>query len=936
MRIPVATYRLQFHPEFKFQDALRILTYLDDLGISDIYASPIFKARRGSTHGYDVVDPSQLNPELGSDEDFAELTSDLSQRGMGWLQDIVPNHMAYDSENPFLVDILEHGPYSEYSDFFDVEWEHPFDDFKGKILIPMLGDFYGRCMERGEITLNYDENGLTVNYYDLWVPLRIESYNRFLTHDMDTLAKSLGRNHPDFVKLLGILYMVKNLSEETTGRERKDQAQFIKELLWELYTSNEDVHQFIQKNLALFNGEIEEGDRYELLDSLLSDQFFRLAFWKVGAEELNYRRFFTVNELICLRIEDLKVFQKTHSLISQLIKNGQIQGLRIDHLDGLYNPKQYLRRLRTKCGEDTYIVIEKILEIDEELPDDWPIQGTSGYDFLNQLNGLFCCRANEKAFDNIYGRLVEQRLNYQAWKIDNKRLIADTNLVGDVDNLAHRLKRIAGRYRYGRDFTLSGLRKSILEMLVQFPVYCTYINEEGVSERDRAYIREAIKNSNKCIPQLQNELTFIEKVLTLDYEDFLTEEDKTEWLHFSMRFQQFSGPLMAKGVEDTLFYVYNRMISLNEVGGDPGKFGITPKEFHSFNQRQLAHWPHTLNTTSTHDTKRSEDVRARLNVLSEIPEEWDQQVRRWQNLNDAFKIVTEKRTIPDPNNEYFLYQTLVGAFPFESASAGYQTFVDRVKAYVVKAVREAKVYTAWLRPDSEYEEGFVTFVERILKESEQNDFLADFRPFQQKIARYGIFNSLSQTLLKLTSPGVPDCYQGTELWDLSLVDPDNRRPVDYEERISFLQEIQRRCQTDINSLLSDLQATWQDGRMKLFLIYRALKARKQYRDIFEKGNYTPLKVEGKYAENIVAFARTHQKQTAIVVVPRFLTGVIQPDQEPYGEKVWGDTVLVLPKKLQADWLETITEREIPDQSRLSVGKILQNFPVALLLKADLR
>jgi len=936
MRIPVATYRLQFHPEFKFRDARRILTYLDDLGISDIYASPIFKARRGSTHGYDVVDPSQLNPELGSDEDFAALTSELSQRGMGWLQDIVPNHMAYDSENPFLVDILEHGPHSEYSDFFDVEWEHPFDDFKGKVLIPMLGDFYGRCMERGEIVLDYDEDGLTVNYYDLWVPLRIESYSRFLTYDMDTLAKSLGRNHPDFVKLLGILYMVKNLSEETTGRERKDQAQFIKELLWELYTSNEEVHQFIQKNLALFNGEIEEGDRYELLDSLLSDQFFRLAFWKVGAEELNYRRFFTVNELICLRIEDLKVFQKTHSLISQLIKNDQIQGLRIDHLDGLYNPKQYLRRLRTKCGDETYIVIEKILEIDEELPDDWPIQGTSGYDFLNQLNGLFCCRANEKAFDNIYGRLVEQRPDYRAWKIDNKRLIADTNLVGDVDNLAHMLKRIAGRYRYGRDFTLSGLRKSILEVLVQFPVYCTYINEEGVSERDRAYIHEAIKNSNKRIPQLQNELTFIEKVLTLDYEDFLTEEDKAEWLHFTMRFQQFSGPLMAKGVEDTLFYVYNRMISLNEVGGDPGKFGITPKEFHSFNQRQLTHWPHTLNTTSTHDTKRSEDVRARLNVLSEIPEEWDQQVRRWQNLNDAFKIVTEKRTIPDPNNEYFLYQTLVGAFPFENNPEEHQTCVDRIKAYVVKAVREAKVYTAWLRPDSEYEEGFVTFVERILKEAAQNDFLAEFRPFQQKIARYGIFNSLSQTLLKLTSPGVPDCYQGTELWDLSLVDPDNRRPVDYEERISFLQEIQRRCQTDINSLLSDLQATWQDGRMKLFLIYRALKARKQYRDVFEQGNYTPLKVEGKQAENIVAFARTHQKQTAIVVVPRFLTSVIQPDQEPYGEKVWGDTVLVLPKKLQADWLETITEREITDQARLPIGKILQNFPVALLLKGDLR
>ena len=384
------------------------------------------------------------------------------------------------------------------------------------------------------------------------------------------------------------------------------------------------------------------------------------------------------------------------------------------------------------------------MELDEELPDDWPIQGTSGYDFLNQVNGLFCSRANEKAFDNIYGRLVEQRPDYHNWKIGNKRLIADTNLVGDVDNLAHMLKRIAGRYRYGRDFTLSGLRKSILEVLVQFPVYCTYINEEGVSERDRAYIHQAIKQSNKRIPQLKNELDFIEKVLTLDYEDFLTDEDKAEWLHFSMRFQQFSGPLMAKGVEDTLFYVYNRMISLNEVGGNPGQFGITLKEFHAFNQRQLSHWPHTLNTSSTHDTKRSEDIRARLNVLSEIPEEWDQQVRRWITLNDAFKIVTEKRTIPDPNNEYFLYQTLVGAFPFSDDAEDYQTFVERIKAYVVKAVREAKVYTAWLHPDSEYEDGFVTFVERILKQSDQNDFLAEFRAFQQKIARYGIFNSLSQ------------------------------------------------------------------------------------------------------------------------------------------------------------------------------------------------
>jgi len=931
MRIPLATYRLQFNPAFGFQSASRILPYLQELGVSDIYASPIFKARKGSTHGYDIVDPAQLNPELGTEEDFAALTSELNQRGMGWLQDIVPNHMAYDSENPFLIDILEHGPHSEYSDFFDVEWEHPFDDFKGKLLTPLLGDFYGRCLERGEITLDYDEDGLTANYYNLWVPLRIESYARFLNHDLDRLARVLGRSNPDFVKLLGILYMLKNLTTET-GRERRDQAQFIKELLWELYNGNADVQEFIQYNLAIFNGQTGgNGDRYDLLDNLLSDQFFRLSFWKVGAEELNYRRFFTVNELICLRIEDIKVFQKTHSLISQLVKSGQIQGLRVDHLDGLYNPEHYLRRLRTKCGDDLYVVVEKILEKEETLPEDWPIQGTTGYDFLNQVNGLFCNRANERAFNAIYRHMVEHAPLYDDWMIDRKRLIAATNLVGDVDNLGHMLKSIAGKYRYGRDFTLSGLRKAILEVMVQFPVYCTYVNEDGVSDRDRAYIHHAVSKAYKRIPQLQNELAFVEKVLNLNYEDVLTEAEKAEWLHFTMRFQQFSGPLMAKGVEDTLFYVYNRLISLNEVGGHAGTFGISVDEFHRFNQRQLAQWPHTLNTTSTHDTKRSEDVRARLNVLSEIPEEWDQQVRRWQVLNDPYKLVTKKRTIPDPNNEYFLYQTLVGAFPVSDDPQEYQTFVERIKAYVVKAVREAKVYTAWLRPDTEYEEGFVTFVERILKDSEQNDFLAEFRPFHRKIAEYGIYNSLSQTLLKLTAPGVPDVYQGTELWDFSLVDPDNRRPVNYDERLSYLQEIKRRCQTDLKSLLCDLKATRHDGRLKLFLITRALAARQQYRAVFEKGDYVPLAVEGERADHIVAFAKTYEGQSAIAVVPRFLTSLITPDQDPYGKAVWGDTALVIPADLKGPWQDALSDLNHRDQARVPICKILQTFPVALLV-----
>ena len=943
MHIPIATYRLQFRPEFDFQDARRILPYLSELGISHIYASPIFKARHGSSHGYDVVDPNQLNPELGSEVDFEDLIADLHQLGMGWIQDIVPNHMAYDSENRFLIDILEHGPNSEYSEFFDVEWEHPYDDFRGKILTPMLGNFYGRCLENGEISLRYDAAGLCVTYYRLRIPLRIESYAKLLTHDLDWLARTLGRSDPDFIKLLGLLYMVKNISDETTGRERKDQTEFVKELLWELYNANPAVRQFMQRNLALFNGETDTSDRHELLDELLSEQFFRLCFWKVGAEELNYRRFFTVNELICVRVEDLKVFQKTHALVEQLAKSGAIDGLRIDHLDGLYDPEQYLRRLRTKAG-DLYVVVEKILELDEDLPPDWPIQGTSGYDFLNQVNSLFCQPENETAFDAIYDRCASQKPSYEEWAIDKKRLIAETNLVGDVDNLAHMLKRIARKSRDGRDFTLSGLKKSILEVLVQFPVYCTYINEEGISDRDRRYITLAIENAKNRIPQLLNELTLIEKILLLQFEDFFAEEDRADWLHFTMRFQQFSGPLMAKGIEDTLFYVYNRMISLNEVGGYPHQFGITPEAFHAFNQQRLARWPHAISATSTHDTKRSEDIRARLNILSEISQAWESAVLRWRELNEPCRRITCKRIIPDANNEYFLYQTLVGAFPFaqelETNPELHINFIDRIKAYAVKAVREAKVYTAWLRPDTEYEEGFTTFVERILKPGPDNVFLQDFKAFQERIATYGILNSLAQTLLKLAAPGVPDFYQGSELWDLSLVDPDNRRSVNYEERLSFLQEIKRRCQTDVASLISDLKATRWDGRLKLFLIFRVLAARQQHPDLFAYGEYIPLKAVGAWGDRILAFARHYKGRSAIALVPRFVCeGPHGPafDSEgacatdPLGQASWKDTALVIPKKLRKSWQDALTGQEVADEAKLPIAKLLQSYPVALLV-----
>ncbi|KKD34686.1 MAG: malto-oligosyltrehalose synthase [Limnoraphis robusta] len=931
MRIPVATYRIQFTPDFGFESARKIVSYLHELGISDLYASPIFKAREGSTHGYDVVDPNQLNPELGTKETFDKLIEELQDRDMGWVQDIVPNHMAYDSQNKLLMDVLEYGPDSEYFDFFEIEWQHPYENIRGRVLTPLLGDFYGKCLENGDLKLSYDEEGLSINYYSLKVPLNIESYAQFVSHELGQLSKKLGRRHPDVVKLLGVLYMLKSIPAETSNQQRRDQALFVKGLLWELYRDNPEITAFIDQNIEYFNGETGQPESFNYLDNLLLNQFFRLSFWKVGAEELNYRRFFTINELICVRVEDFKVFQKTHDMIGKMVESGQFTGLRIDHIDGLYNPVQYLRWLRDKVG-DIYITVEKILELDEKLPSKWLVQGTSGYEYLNYVNGLFCDSENEKRFSQIYRDVTGLKTPYNQMLVDKKRLIADKNLAGDADNLAHLLKRISGQYRYGRDFTLLGLKTAIMEVLVRFPVYRTYITEEGVSEEDRKYVKKAIQEAKGKLPELLNELNLIEKFLLLDYDDYLSEENQQLWLRFVMKFQQFSSPLTAKGIEDTLFYVYFRFLSLNEVGGSPQYFGINPAKFHEFNTQRLQNWPHAMSASSTHDTKRSEDLRARLNVISEIPDEWETQVRNWMQINRSKKTEQDGMLIPDCNDEYFFYQTVIGAFPWYEEE--YPQFVERVKDYAIKAVREAKVHTAWLRPDTVYEEGFISFVEQVLEPSEENTFLQEFQPLQEKIAFYGMFNSLSQTLLKMTTPGIPDFYQGTELWDLSLVDPDNRRPVDFEQRLSFLQEIKRRCKTGMTSLLEDLMATCEDGRLKLFCIVRVLEARQQYVELFQYGNYVPLKVMGQHQERIMAFARIHEQQTAIVVIPRFLTRVVEPGKFPIGDEVWGDTAIEIPQGSESDWCEVITDSKIAANNVIPVRAILQHFPVGLLVKLD--
>jgi (1->4)-alpha-D-glucan 1-alpha-D-glucosylmutase len=932
LRVPIVTYRLHFNRGFGFSEAKSLVSYLHGLGISDLYASPIFHARAGSLHGYDVVDPNRLNTELGALEDLDSLIGELRRYGMGWIQDIVPNHMAYDGQNQMLMDVLENGPSSPFSEYFDIEWNHPYESLKGKVLAPFLGEFYAQCLENGEIKLRYDQDGLSINYYSLRFPLNIESYNKVLAYNLGAAKKKLGSDHPDFIKLLGILYSLKGLPSKEDSQERSDQIMFVKRMLWELYTTNREITKLIDESVEKFNGERGDPGSFNPLDRLLSEQFFRLSFWKVATEEINYRRFFNINDLISLRIEDERVFDHTHTLIFKLIEQERITGLRIDHIDGLYDPTKYLKRVHQKAGE-LYVGVEKILGFEEELPSYWPVQGTTGYDFLNCVNGIFCEEKNEERFTQIYTRFTGFRTPYVDLVSEKKRLIIGKHMAGDVDGLAHLMKSVSSGDRYGSDITLYGLKRALVEVLTFFPVYRTYISHEVYSEEDRLRIREVIRKAKENNPGLFHELNFIERFLLLDFKDHLPDDEKNQWIHVVMRFQQLTGPLMAKGFEDTTLYVYSRLLSFNEVGGDPGKFGISVEEFHKFNQKRANLWPHSMNATSTHDTKRGEDIRARINVISEMPEEWESNIETWRKLNGRAKTIVKGNEVPDRNDEYFLYQTLVGSFPFCEDQRLH--FVERLKAYMIKAVREAKVHTEWLKPDVAYEEAFISFIDEILRPSETNQFLNAFLPFAKSIAQYGMLNSLSQTLIKIVSPGVPDFYQGTELWDLSFVDPDNRRPVDFETRATLLKEIKAGESNGLLALTRRLLSRWEDGRIKLYVIYKALNFRGAHQELFLEGEYIPLRASGEMVDRTCAFARCKGSVWALLVVPRLVTQLVAIGELPLG-KTWGSSCLLLPREAPGGWHNVLTGETVTvfssemENRALYLHEIFRYFPVALL------
>jgi len=913
-RIPGSTYRLQFHKDFRFVDGRDLVPYLSDLGITDLYSSPRYKARRGSSHGYDIANPLRVNSELGTEEDFDEMAEKLRHYGMGLLLDTVPNHMAASYENPWWTDVLENGPSSAYASYFDIDW-HPATSKaaflqENRVLLPILGDFYGNVLASGQLTLKIEDTGIHVRHFETRLPLDPKSYATILEY---CIAQN--SDLPDIREIVRELERMPARDDTAAESvlERRRAKERIKDRLWRVYHGNADVKRAIDDALVYFAGNIDE------LDGLLSAQAYRLAYWKIGYEEINYRRFFDINELVGLRIEVPEVFDNRNQSTLALVRNGKVTGLRVDHIDGLWDPGCFLKRLESASGGERrcYIVVEKILGRGESLPREWPVQGTTGYDFLNAVNGIFIQPQGLQQLEEIYSRRTGNYLPFAELCYVCNKLVMETLFKGDVNALGHHLGRLSARHRQARDIRLSELMDALVEVTACLPVYRTYTHGFDVSQRDREYLERTLDLARRrTSPERISDAAFefLRDVLLLQPPYYL-ESEKQEWLQFVMRWQQFTGPVMAKGLEDTATYRHNSLLSLNEVGGDPVReqppFSL--EQFHEFNRSRLEEWPATMNATATHDTKRGEDVRARLNVLTEIPEEWDAHLNRWTVWNAEKKSAVNGALAPSSSEEILIYQTLLGAWPADPQDE--PEFPGRVKEFLCKALREAKQNSSWIAPQEEYERAVQEFVDRIL--SGDSAFLADLRDFQKILASAGASNSLSQVLFKITSPGVPDFYQGTELWQLCLVDPDNRRPVDYTRRTAMLESVRRREADDRIALIRELAANPLRDEMKLFVTYRALEFRRAHPDLFARGRYLPLDVRGACAAHVCAFAREWEGQWGITVSPRWMAHLTD----------WADTELVMPEGAPEEWQDMFTGL-IPGSFRLA--DLLREFPVALL------
>ncbi|HEX6747086.1 MAG TPA: malto-oligosyltrehalose synthase [Longimicrobium sp.] len=945
-RIPRSTYRVQLNRGFTFRHAAEIVPYLHELGVGDLYASPYLQARPGSVHGYDITDHGALNAEIGTDEDHARLVALLRKHGMGHLVDVVPNHMGIAGHtNPWWWDVLEGGPDSPHAAYFDVDWEPRQPELEGKVLLPILGDQYGSVLERGELTLVYSDGLFRIDYFENRFPVAPGSTAAVLREALARLDGVLDEEHPDRMELESIATALERLpNRRRTDRlsiaERRREKIVTQRRLSGLYAMSGDVALAIDHAVAAFNGTPGDARSFDRMHELLDAQAYRLAFWRVAAEEINYRRFFDVNELAGVRVEVPQVFADTHRLILRLVREGKVTGLRIDHPDGLFHPRDYLRDLQAEAAgaespERFYVVVEKILTGEETLPEDWPVAGTVGYEFLNRVNGLFVAQANLQAMDETYRRFTGVRAKFRDLVYEKKLQILRFALVSELTVLATMLDRISEKNRAYRDFTWGALRDALREVVACFPVYRTYIDAFAgeVGERDRRYVDQAVRLAKRRNPSVSDSLfDFVRNVLLLDWPESLTEEDRRQHARFVMKFQQLTGPVMAKGVEDTAFYVFNRLVSLNEVGGEPDRFGVSVDDFHAYNRERAERWPGALSASSTHDTKRSEDVRARIDMLSEIPELWTERVNRWAVMNRPHRRDEDGEPVPDRNDEYLLYQTLVGAWPLgEMDEAAHADFVARIQQYMDKATREAKVHTSWINPNPTYDDGLRDFIAAILRRDGDNPFVADLAAFQQPVARMGMVNALAQTLVKLTSPGVPDVYQGQEIWDFSLVDPDNRRPVDYGLRREMLAEVRRKMCGGRAALARELVETWADGRIKLYVTHVALRARQEHADAFAAGEYVPLAATGAKAEHVVAFARRDGGSTLVTLVPRLVATLMRRrDFALPDAAAWADTAIT-GGEIGGRWRNLFTGAEIEaGEGGLKMSDALADFPVALL------
>jgi (1->4)-alpha-D-glucan 1-alpha-D-glucosylmutase len=1085
-----STYRLQFNKYFTFRDATRIVPYLHSLGITHVYASPYLRAQPGSLHGYDVCQHDQLNPEVGTVEEYLELVSALREHGMSQVLDVVPNHMAASSENPWWVDVLENGPSSPYAHFFDIDWHPIKDELADKVLLPILGDQYGQVLEAGQLRLEYQEGSFRLRYFDTILPIGPKSWLPILNHRLDDLKTALGDASDAFLEYQSIITALENLPpasatapESVAVRQREKEV--VKRRLRRLESDDARVADFLRRNVEEFNGKVGDPQSFDRLDQLLDAQAYRLCHWRAASDEVNYRRFFDVNGLAAVSMEAADVFERTHRLILQLAARGDIDGLRIDHIDGLFDPRQYLWRLqwsylaelgwrvyRQRSGETLddatlvsppvlaiareraesppvpptleperptataevagaisggvleqdggsvaiatpvepssitwdelrpvllrylcdrlalpypdaelmalggtgvkgvdqtrseaqasfverqfgsrqdlplYVVVEKILGPDEPLPPDWPVAGTSGYDFLQLLNGVLLSPDGLRQIVRFYERFTGERLEFAEVVYRCKLLILRFSMSSELQMLAHRLNHISEHQRQSRDFTLNMLRHALREILASFPVYRTYAGPMGVSERDRRFVNLAIARSKRRNPATEAAIfEFIRGILLLDYPEGIPDEERRNRELFTGQFQQVTSPVMAKGVEDTAFYMYAPLVSINEVGSHPDLAIVSVEGFHRDNVERLAKFPTTMLATSTHDTKRSEDVRARINVLAEIAPVWRKGCQHWLRLNRRFHREVDGLPAPSRNDEYLFYQTLLGFWPpGEVSDEEHANLIGRLQAYMEKATHEAKVRTSWINPNAAYDEAVREFVGNVLERRRDNRFLTEFLRFLDSIVDRGLYTALSQTVLKLMSPGIPDIYQGQELWDFSLVDPDNRRAVDYAHRSQLLSQLQTASQNTESQLLlaQELAARPRDPRLKLYATWRLLQLRQSEPTLFIESRYVPLAVTGDKSEHVVAFAwqprgEENQGKQIVVVVPRLLAQLTQsaasseescPLSSP---ALWGDTRIVLPERsTNGGWKHIFSGRQMSHAASLSIAELLSDFPAAVL------